>query len=367
MTSSKFFFQRHPRITFITFLFSLTFVPCSIEFTLYLFLHYPSLNLFFPYFEKTISSIYYEHELDFVQYLPQCAQYDSELFYILKPGECQHHSTQFNCNYSINTKGLRDDETSLEKPEVIVLGDSYAMGWGVDNSKIFSSLIEQQTKKKTLNVAVSSYGTAREFLMLNRIDISNLKYLVIQYCTNDFDENKQYVDDGFKLKIQSKEVYETIVRNHVNRIRYRPFLYLSTLLRIVGDHFLKNDEFSQKVSKAALGNVLASGKENVTNTLVSTEDSVRYFLKIVQSKPELEHVQIIVLNASGPFYTTPSFIHALSNIKNDESYPAFIRNIKTIDICGFVKTEDYFILDCHLNEEGHSKIANALVSLIKDN
>jgi hypothetical protein len=145
----------------------------------------------------------------------------------MKPGDCQHRSVEFDCIYSINSMGLRDDDASLERPEIIVIGDSYTMGWGMENEKIFTSLIEQETGMRTLNVSVSSYGTAREFLLLDRLDMSNLKYLIIQYCTNDFEENKQFVDDGFKLKIQSREFYETTVRNHIHRIKYRPFLYLT--------------------------------------------------------------------------------------------------------------------------------------------
>jgi hypothetical protein len=99
--------------------------------------------------------------------------------------------------------------------------------------------------------------------------------------------------------------------------------------------------------------------------LANSEDSVKYFLEIVRTNPELEHVQIVVMNISGPVYTTPSFVQSLSKIKDDKTYPEFIRDIKAIDICEFVQREDYFILDNHLNEDGHRKVADALIKIIR--
>jgi lysophospholipase L1-like esterase len=265
--------------------------------------------------------------------------------------------------------GLRDDDVSLEKPEIIVLGDSYAMGWGMENEKIFPSLLEKETGMKTLNASVSSYGTAREFLLLDHLDVTNLKYLIIQYCTNDFEENKQYADDGLKLKIQSREFYESTVRNHVNRVKYRPFLYLTTILDIAWKRLFgcfDLDKSDAQVSKAGFGDLrLSRDSTEIKQPAVSSEDTARYFLEIVKSKPGLDSVQVIVMNISGPVYTTPSFIQSLSRIKGSATYPRFINDMKLIDICNYVKREDYFILDNHLNKQGHRKVADLLIEVIK--
>jgi hypothetical protein len=87
---------------------------------------------------------------------------------------------------------LRDDEESLFSPEIVVVGDSQAMGWGVSQDLTFSSLLENALGKPILNAAISSYGTARELKILERIDLSNLKFLIIQYSDNDYRENRTY-------------------------------------------------------------------------------------------------------------------------------------------------------------------------------
>lgn len=360
--SSNYFFNRHPRAAIFLIAASVLLLPFAIEGLLFYSLHHPSFARHSAYLLRAVTHLYYMHELDIIQFQPQCARFDDELFYAMKPGDCRHRSVEFDCVYSFNSMGLRDDEASLNKPEIIMLGDSYTMGWGMDNEKIYPSLVERATGMKTLNVSVSSYGTAREFIFLRKLDLSNLKYLVIQYCTNDFDENRQYIDDGFNLKIQSREFYETTVQNHVSRVKYRPFLYMSTLIkavwgRIDGSHLTK-----PQIAKASVSKVFSKNSEKKAASENATpEDSVRYFLEIAGSMPNLAGVQIIVMNISGPVYTTPSFIRTLSKMKNDASYPEFVRTMKLIDVCDHVKTEDYFILDCHLNEKGHRKVADAVL------
>ncbi len=142
-----------------------------------------------PYINKFLKK-YYTAQFSIVQFNPDCSRYDSELTYTLKEGECIFKNKEFSTKYNINHLGLRDDEESLVKPEIIVLGDSYAMGWGVNQDQSFPSIIEKELGLKTLNAGISSYGTAREYLLFNKLDISNLKYLIIQYCSNDFLENQ---------------------------------------------------------------------------------------------------------------------------------------------------------------------------------
>src|SRR5262249_34040077 len=97
----------------------------------------------------------------------------------------------------VNRLGVRDDEESLNAPEIVVIGDSIAMGWGVQQDETFAQLIERRTGRKVLNAAVSSYGTVREMKMLNRIDLSHATHLIIQYTENDWPENRSFRSDGY--------------------------------------------------------------------------------------------------------------------------------------------------------------------------
>jgi len=133
-----------------------------------------------------LSEIYIYYARCTIQYEPSCARYDRERGYMLKPGHFIFSCREFANEYRVNRFGLRDDEQSLVAPDIIVAGDSVAMGWGVDQNQTFAEILQRKSHLNVLNAGVSSYGTVREMRMLDRLDTSHLKYLIIQYHSNDF-------------------------------------------------------------------------------------------------------------------------------------------------------------------------------------
>ena len=73
-----------------------------------------------------------------------------------------------------------------------------------------------------LNAGVSSYGTAREFRLLDRLDTSALRYLIVQYCDNDDEENTAYISGGYQLAISPPEKLQQRFDEHARATRYRP-------------------------------------------------------------------------------------------------------------------------------------------------
>src|SRR5262247_1177276 len=67
------------------------------------------------------------------RFLAECGRYDPRLTYMLRFGGCHFTNVEFDTDIKVNSFGLRDDEDSLKDPEVIVLGDSQAMGFGVED------------------------------------------------------------------------------------------------------------------------------------------------------------------------------------------------------------------------------------------
>ncbi|MCH2195432.1 hypothetical protein [Kordia sp.] len=54
-----------------------------------------------------------------------------------------------------------------------------------------------------MNTPISTYGTAREFKLLQQVNTS-LQYIIVQYCDNDYEENQLYHQNANTLKISSK-------------------------------------------------------------------------------------------------------------------------------------------------------------------
>lgn len=80
----------------------------------------------------------------------------------------------FEYTARINALGFRDPERTWRKPaglqRVVVLGDSVAWGWGVDNGQRFSDLLEDRFEGQIecINLAVPGYGTDQQFWTLEQ-------------------------------------------------------------------------------------------------------------------------------------------------------------------------------------------------------
>lgn len=164
-----------------------------------------------------------------IQVMPECAIYDPSLTYTLKPGRCVFASREFSNTYDINSLGVRDDEASLSQPHTIMIGDSLTMGWGVDQHESFPAVFERLSGVRTLNAGVSSYGTVRELRMLERVDRSALKHIVIQYNDNDTLENQQLVERP-PFKTLSREQYDRTVQEQAGLLQYFPGKYAFNVL-----------------------------------------------------------------------------------------------------------------------------------------
>jgi hypothetical protein len=130
----------------------------------------------------------YRHSHASIQYV--CGRYDPQLTYLLRPGECRYGDTEFDTLVHVNSAGLRGSEESLDNPDVVIVGDSHTLGNGVRQEKIFATRLENSSGLKVLNAGMSSYGTARELMLLRKLGVDKAKYIIIQYCRNDYNENK---------------------------------------------------------------------------------------------------------------------------------------------------------------------------------
>lgn len=109
-------------------------------------------------------------------------------------------ATTFDHPLSINAKGLRDTDHSYEKPKgtkrILVLGDSYAWGYGVADDEVFAAVLESRLTEQDLpweviNTGVSGWGTDQQLLYLQN---EGIKYnpdvvLLAFFIGNDIDNN----------------------------------------------------------------------------------------------------------------------------------------------------------------------------------
>jgi hypothetical protein len=291
---------------------------------------------------KIASQNYYmDYGRHIIQYEPEMATYDKKLFYTLKNGTFQFQNREFDVTFNINSLGVRDDEMSLNYPKIVVLGDSHAMGWGVPQNETFAEVLQKNTNAIVLNTGISSYGTAREFELLKQVQIDSLKYIIIQYCANDYLENKKYYTNNNVLKISSKVAYENASSDQRGKRNYYFFKHVLKFPRLI---LRANTEFSL--------------------TQQPEEDEVAVFLNVIKQSEVLQkEIKIIVVNINGR-KTSNHFMTEFKKTLQNEEWKNIAKHIIPLDVSLDLTEDKYYVLDDHINTKGHAFIASELQKII---
>lgn len=307
-----------------------------------------------PNFAMRAFNQYYIHiNRNVIQVVEDCSEYDANLYYRLHPNNtCTFSNVEFSNKIVSNKAGLRDDDASLIAPEIISLGDSYTLGWGVEQNECYPAKLESMTGKKVLNAGMSSFGTAREMKMLSMLDTSNLKYITIQYCANDIDENESYYKNNYQLKISSKASYDSLVTKFKWGKVYFPGKYFLTTVRF----------FTKETIKQVLGR-----KDPANPAYSDPKKSAKLFLDVLKRSPiDFAKTKVLLMDMNEYENEHPDFIREVNNLVADSAYgPHFKGNLQTLDITKILDKNDYYLLDGHLKPVAHEKVAAALSKLIQ--
>jgi len=292
-----------------------------------------------------------QFDLNTFQGNPQACRYDSLLFYSIRPNARVFFSNrEYADSFIINQKGFRASENGSIRPQIISVGDSYAMGLGVNQSQTYTSLLEQKTGLNTLNTGVSSYGTARESIAMRSIDTSDAKYVIWEYCSNDASENKQYVEQNFQYTPPGSSYFQYLQAMNAWNVKYFPSKYFLTLLKILFRYKSgRNAQLSPQPKQL-------SAREQAIN-----------FLEIIKQSPiNFSNTKIIVFELD-TYPIKSEFTDSLTMLLNEGKYKPLSTCLLVVDMSGKLKKSDYYILDNHINASGHQAVADVLMNVIRDN
>ncbi|WP_207515102.1 SGNH/GDSL hydrolase family protein [Longitalea luteola] len=307
------------------------------------------------FLNNTYTYVYRTYLQKNIQFDEEAAEYNAGLFYTLKPNVATCFSNpEFNTRVKANKAGVRDDDQSLLGPSVICIGDSFTFGWGVEQENAFPQLLEKLSGKKVLNAGIPSYGTPREVISLRQFDRSGLTHLLIQYCSNDEDENKSFVQNDFVLNVSSKQEYENITTAHKINRQYFP----ARNFTLFGLTFFK--KLINKVHSFF----------SVDEPLVTTNTAaVKQFLDIVTNAPvDFSKTRVLVYQLDSRQNINSTFAHIADSLIHTPYYQSIFRNnLKVIDFSRQFTKNDYFILDTHhINAQGHRKVADIIAKELRN-
>jgi len=211
--NKTYWFQRHPRLTLLfVAVFGCILLIVPAEFAARLFL--PALA---PTREERV----------------KFWRYDELLGWSHTPNQhgCVNHR-DFSVEVTINSHGLRDSEYTLDrkdKKRMLILGDSFGWGFGVEQSERFSEVIESAHPDwEIINASVSGYGTDQQFLYLRERGMAfKADAVLLLFCDNDLtnnldDEqywhNKPYFTlDNNNLQLQNTPVPKATLKQRIDR------------------------------------------------------------------------------------------------------------------------------------------------------
>lgn len=114
---------------------------------------------------------------------------------------CKFRTAFWNVTYKINSLGLRDKEYYPKKPDntyrILILGDSFTEGWGVEQEQSYPKQLEQMLKEKVtgkkvevINAGVASYSPVLEYLYLKEKGLQlNPDLVILAFDMTDFLED----------------------------------------------------------------------------------------------------------------------------------------------------------------------------------
>ena len=101
------------------------------------------------------------------------------------------HYRRFGATFTTNSRGLRDREHSLERSpgvrRIVVLGDSFAWGYGVNDHEVFPRVLESRLRgSEVVNLGVTAFGLRQEF---DYLKLEGAQYrpdiVILALCQND--------------------------------------------------------------------------------------------------------------------------------------------------------------------------------------
>lgn len=298
---------------------------------------------------------------NFWQMQKDCITLDEELIYVPKMGECRFRNPEFDTTLHFDETGRHRNQTPSLRSEIgiAVLGDSHAMGWGVEDHETFANIIQEELQRPVYNLAVSSYGTYRELLRLQRSNlIEKIDTILIQYCDNDFRENTNI--DNEKKFIKAMKSYQKSYQEHLKGANWIDTDALTTIARIswvAGISPLSH--FSNQLARTSwrLGRLItALEPAKIDQDAPNFNGHYKELTKVLTKFNALlgnKRVVVFYVNDDG---------------RKFESFPVgkdrIMHNVEFLEL-KFEKSE-FYILDGHLNPLGHKTIGKTLSRYLEE-
>jgi len=263
---------------------------------------------------------------------------------------------------SMNSRGLRDSEHSYKRANgrgrILILGDSFAWGLGVNQQDVFSKVLERHLSHvEVINAGVSGYSTDQELLWL---EMEGKKYspdlIILTFCENDLVGNTLskiyhvYYKPKFLLSSNGHLKLENVP---VPRMPKFVMTMYHASLHSAFMNFISTKVFQLNKKYFYSRGVVASHEEQSKIT-IALIDKMESFSKSIHAK-----FVIVATTRKEPSEPDLNFISLL-----EHRYP-YVVHIQSTS--GYNADQMTIPRDEHWNKMGHAFVASQIMKYIKEN
>lgn len=272
----------------------------------------------------------------------------------------------------INNLGFRgEDYKEIENMyKILVLGDSFTWGYGVNDNETYPKLLEiYNSRIKTINMGVAGYGTDQEYLTMINKGLKmkpDLVILMYQISTDTGDTNSEVRYGKIKplFEYDNRSLFLTNVplpkRDLNTNIKKEDFIK-----SLRGYKFFRDNLISIPFIREFLIDNFHIGRDY---DFIENYNLVFTILTKLNEELKKEKIPFLVIimpdkeQINGPLSNRS--IYFMENFLEKE-------NINYIDLFPYFKEEDissiYFKIDGHTNFEGNKKIAKIIYTELMNN
>jgi len=303
---------------------------------------------------------------------PKMYQSDKELGFVMQSNKTfRHWDYKIDTHYHLGEYGNRthsgNDRIVLEKESILLLGDSFTFGQGVEYPYTFCGLMENEFKEyQIINTAVPGWGLEQYLIILKRyIKLGlNIQYAIIGYFPfNDISDLKR---DYKAIRISDGRIIKG-TPNFMNRIN--TFIVsnshtLTFLYRLwVSNKVKKHYDILSPTSRAGK---LFSGDTTQFRIYAGEAQQCIEDIATICKKYDISLLVLIIPSEHG--FT----IRKTYKVNIDYSFPTRVihwdlsrKGIDSVDLRPYMNENTFIPKDTHFNKEGHQIVAQIVKKHLK--
>jgi len=276
---------------------------------------------------------------------------------------------EYSVTISTNSSGMRSSrEYELRKPtdvrRVLMLGDSFAFGFGVEDDEVISAVLEHLLnaqnndgqKFEVINLSVSGSGQAEQLVTYRELGRKyDADVVVLLYYDNDIGNNA--VAALFELNDQGRVT--RMDTEYLPAVKLREKLYGVAPIRWLFTNSEAWNLVRNRLSRLVQQSLLRKqGMKKFTELKPEAVELTRGLLRQFIADIQSDNAKPIIVVIPDGHNMTSNFPLAADQID--------VLGATLVDDLKYLDRSDYFVRDIHWRPSGHLKTAQALKSLVSN-